>query len=266
MSQEILSRRPRRRTHDAPLLFVHGAFLGAWCWDEHFLSHFASLGYDAHAVSLRGHGASPLDGPLDVVRLDDYVADVLLAARRLGASPVLIGHSMGAIVVQRAARRCDARAMVLIAPVPPRGLGGSLMSLAIRDLPLFLALNAFQADGNRDAPALGRIRNYLFSDSLTQSAVRRYLERMQRESQRALMDLMWPQHLWIRDTRGLPTLVMGAGADALCSGPMIEEAARFHDVSPTIFEGMGHAMMLDPNWPEVAQHLGAWLDELPARL
>ena len=150
----------------------------------------------------------------------------------------------------------------MIAPVPPHGLGGSLMSLAARDLPLFFALNAFQADGNRDAPALGRIRDYLFSGSLVPSEVRRYLERMQRESQRALMDLVWPQHLWIRETRGLPTLVMGAGADALCSVPMIEEAARFHNVSPVIFDGMAHAMMLDPNWLEVAQRLGAWLDEL----
>jgi hypothetical protein len=37
-----------------PLLFVHGSFHAAWCWAEHWLGYYAALGYDAHAVSLRG--------------------------------------------------------------------------------------------------------------------------------------------------------------------------------------------------------------------
>jgi len=44
--------------HPAPLLFVHGGNLAAWCWDEHFLDFFADKGFRAVAVSLRGHGAS----------------------------------------------------------------------------------------------------------------------------------------------------------------------------------------------------------------
>ena len=36
MSLEIISREPRRSAHPTPLLFVHGAFCGAWVWDEHF--------------------------------------------------------------------------------------------------------------------------------------------------------------------------------------------------------------------------------------
>src|SRR5688572_32572821 len=50
--------------------------------------------------------------------------------------------------------------------------------------------------------------------------------RMQRESNRALADLAWPQHPWIASSVGLPTLVIGAGRDAFFPLPMIEEAAR----------------------------------------
>ena len=60
MTLEILSRLPKERTTHAPLLFVHGAYTGAWCWDEYFLPYFAERGFEAHAVSLRGHGASPV--------------------------------------------------------------------------------------------------------------------------------------------------------------------------------------------------------------
>ena len=42
--------------HPAPLVFVHGAWHGAWCWDEHFLGHFAAKGYRAIALDLRGYG------------------------------------------------------------------------------------------------------------------------------------------------------------------------------------------------------------------
>ena len=51
MSLEILSRAPGERSRHAPLLFIHGAYLGAWCWDEYFLSWFAQHGFEAHALS-----------------------------------------------------------------------------------------------------------------------------------------------------------------------------------------------------------------------
>lgn len=243
-----------------PLVFVHGAFVAAWCWAEYFLPWFAARGWDAHAVSLRGHGASAARGVLDSASVDDYVEDVISAARELGERPVLIGHSMGAIVVQRAARRVLASAIVLLAPVPPHGLGGSLMSLALRDPPLFFALNAMQLGGD-DLPALRRVRDYLFSASVTESDVRRHLGRTQRESQRALMDLAWPQQLWIREAVGLPALVAGAGSDAFFTAAMVEEAARFHGVRAKIFDGMAHAMMLEPEWEAVAGHVHGWLEE-----
>ena len=40
------------------LLFVHGAWHGAWCWDEFFLPYFKSKGYSYFALDLRSHGKS----------------------------------------------------------------------------------------------------------------------------------------------------------------------------------------------------------------
>jgi pimeloyl-ACP methyl ester carboxylesterase len=260
MRLEILSRPARGCRRPVPLLFVHGAFVGAWCWAEHWLPWFAEQGYDAHAVSLRGHGASAGREALDAATLDDYVADVLLAASTLDSPPVLIGHSMGAVVVQRAARRAAAPAMVLIAPIPPHGLTGSLLTFALRDPGLFFALNAMQL-GAGNGPALRRMRSFLFSTSMSEAEVTRFLWRTQRESQRALLDLAWPQHPWIRPSVGLPTLVVGAEGDALFSTAMIQEAAYFHRVVPKIFPAMAHTIMLEPGWQDVASHVLQWLAE-----
>ena len=76
MKIEVISRRPRRPSKHPPLVFVHGAYGGAWIWDQHFLPFFAERGYEAHALSLRGHGESGGWEQLAFARLSDYVADL----------------------------------------------------------------------------------------------------------------------------------------------------------------------------------------------
>lgn len=99
---ELLHEAPTHPLDAPPLLFLHGAYVGAWCWQEHFLPWFAAQGYDAWALSLRGHGGSRTDRPRDTLSIDDYVDDVLRAQERLPAEPILIGHSMGGFVAQKA--------------------------------------------------------------------------------------------------------------------------------------------------------------------
>ncbi|MEZ5585420.1 MAG: alpha/beta fold hydrolase [Candidatus Competibacteraceae bacterium] len=101
MRLEIISRRPAGSPKAVPLLFVHGAFVGAAVWDAHFLAYFAEHGYSAHAVSLRGHGGSAGHESLSWHSLADYVDDLRRTVAVLDAPPVLIGHSMGGMVVQK---------------------------------------------------------------------------------------------------------------------------------------------------------------------
>ncbi|HET9763724.1 MAG TPA: alpha/beta fold hydrolase, partial [Casimicrobiaceae bacterium] len=97
---EVRSRRPARANSRPPLLFVHGGYCDGWCWEPHFLPWFAARGYAAYALSLRGHGKSGGHETLFVAGLDDYAADVAQVARSLPAPPILVGHSMGAAIVE----------------------------------------------------------------------------------------------------------------------------------------------------------------------
>ena len=58
---EVIDRGSTTDAHPVPLLFVHGAWHAAWCWEENFLGFFADRGYRALALSFRGHGGSPND-------------------------------------------------------------------------------------------------------------------------------------------------------------------------------------------------------------
>ena len=76
LSLEVLHAGPATPSNAPPLLFVHGAFCGAWIWQEHFLDWFAARGYDAYAVSLRGHGNSGSLNDLQRAGMNDFVEDV----------------------------------------------------------------------------------------------------------------------------------------------------------------------------------------------
>jgi pimeloyl-ACP methyl ester carboxylesterase len=99
---------------------VHGAWHAAWCWDAHFLDFFADKGFRAVAGSLRGYGASTLAQPLNSCSVADYVDDVRATVELLGCEPVLIGHSLGGIVVQKYLESLRTRAAVLMASHPPQ--------------------------------------------------------------------------------------------------------------------------------------------------
>ncbi|MCW3478300.1 alpha/beta hydrolase [Neisseriaceae bacterium JH1-16] len=60
----------------APLLFVHGAFCGAWYWQVNLMPWLAERGIDCWALSLGSHGGSADHEGRNTLGTDDYVADV----------------------------------------------------------------------------------------------------------------------------------------------------------------------------------------------
>ena len=129
------------RTTPTPVLFIHGAFHGAWCWTEHFLPYFAEHGYTSHALSLRGHGDSEGRERLRRTRIADYVADVEQVVGELPQTPILVGHSMGGLIVQKYLEKHLAPAGVLLASVPVRGLWKTTVRIALRHPIAFLKAN-----------------------------------------------------------------------------------------------------------------------------
>ncbi|MDT5136335.1 MAG: hypothetical protein QOD58_597 [Mycobacterium sp.] len=115
---ELIDKGEVTQAHAVPLLFVHGAWHAAWCWGDHFLDFFADRGFRAVAVSLHGHGASTV--PRRAARFRDYVGDIRSVAALLGSEPVLVGHSLGALVVQKYLEERRTPAAVLLAPHPPQ--------------------------------------------------------------------------------------------------------------------------------------------------
>ena len=242
----------------APLVFVHGAYVGAWCWAEHFLPWFAGRGYPVYALSLRGHGGSGGRDQLHGFGLADFAEDLASAVRGLERAPVLIGHSMGALVVQKYLERNPgaARAAALFCPVPPFGVLPASFSLALTRPALFAEINALAFGGRASRAAL---QEALFAGPVDAERLERYYARMQPESQRAILDMSgWglPQSWRAR----LPeTLVFGAERDVLISPALARTTAQLLGAQYRLLPGLGHAVMLEPGWRVAAQALDDWL-------
>jgi pimeloyl-ACP methyl ester carboxylesterase len=249
---ELISRLPDRDEGRPPLLFVHAMCLGAWSWDEHWLPAAADAGWPAHALSLRGHGDSSGHDDLRTTTITDYVDDVMQAITALPAPPVLIGHSMGGLVVQRVLERYPAApAAVLVASVPPTDGFSQIAALARRPADLARAI------AGRPLPMR---REYLFCDDLDPATAQRHVDRTGPESPLVQYALTLPRRApRVSDT---PVLVLGAGDDALVPVADVRRTARHYRTQARMFYGMGHAMMLDVRWQWPLTVVLEWLDDL----
>lgn len=258
MNLEVISHLPVGRAHKTPLLFVHGAYSGAWVWDQHFLPFFAKNGYQAHAVSLRGHGESGGRDGLMFARLRDYVADLEEVIATLPTTPVLIGHSLGGMVVQKMLHRRSIPAAVLMASVPPHGLIPSMLGMSFANPMLFRELAMVQTFGPMVINGLN-VRRALFADDTPDQDVLRYMKRFQPESTLVILDLLGLDLPPSTPSLDLPVLVMGAEHDQFVFRGGVEATADTYRTKAEIFADMGHAMMLDHHWQRVAERILQWL-------
>jgi non-heme chloroperoxidase len=255
---EVLCHAPKGPARANPLLFIHGAYVSAWCWQEHFLPWFAARGWSAYAVSLSGHGASRRRDHLDSYSLDDYVRDVAEVAARLPAPPILIGHSMGGMVAQKYLEHHDAPATVLMSSVPPQGLMGSAMGLMFNKPALLADLNGIMSGSEVDIDSL---RQALFHQPVNPATLRRYYRLSQPESHRALWDMTLfslPQPTRMHRP---PMLILGARHDHLIPPDQVHMTAMTYGHPAEIFDDLGHGMMLEQGWETVAERISTWLVE-----
>ena len=116
-------------------VLVHGACHGAWCWDE-VAVRLRAKGHRVVPLDLPGHGRRAAEvRRAGVEAYGRAVADVM--ALEGISRGVLVGHSMGGLVIPKAAELAPARVAHLVflaAVVVPDGgsLAGTLMTSAGR--------------------------------------------------------------------------------------------------------------------------------------
>ena len=238
-----------RATRKPPILFIHGLAHGAWCWREHWMPAAAELGFPVYAVSLRGHGDSGGRKRLGRTLLRHYVHDVMQTITELPQQPVLVGHSMGALIAQLVADRYQPRGLALLTPAPIQGAAYTLPKM-IRKRPSAAA--KVLAGGTLP---LGPEQLFTGLDDATAA---RYVDRLGRESPWAQYELLLPHR--IGPVR-CPVLVVGTPDDRVVDELAVEVTAATYGVDPVWLPGIGHDLMLDGGWEKALSVVLDWIDE-----
>jgi len=195
---------------------------------------------------------------LFVAGLDDYEADVEHVAGGLDAPPILIGHSMGAAIVERIVAKRPVRGAALLAPVPPAGLLPMAARLAAQNPEYMMQMGGFDP-ARLSSAVLTTLRPFYFSPDVAAEILGEAVNHLNSESPRALIDLSLRLHWALPVANHRPLCVLGAEGDRICTPDDVRATASHHGVTATIVPGLAHMMMLERQWRTAAEVLESWL-------
>lgn len=238
---------PEQQRYPRPLLLIHGAWHGAWCW-EPAMQGLAGRGFVAHAISLRGHGESDPAPLFNLCGVDHYLEDIRRAMAAISPAPIVVAHGMGGFLMQHYIARDPLPGLVLLCPMSNAGMRAFMLPWAARH-PLAAVKTALTANGRHlvGTPALAR--EAFFSAELPEEDVVRYASLLGPEAMRIVVEghMRRPRPPAV----ATPSLVIAAAEDRVFSVGAQRALAESYGADFVCIPG-AHDLMLDPGWPEAA--------------
>ncbi len=250
---------PAGPRQEHPIVFVHGMWEGASVF-RNYLRHFSALGYHSYAPYLRGyHEENPVPD-IGKVKLEDYLDDVRGAIRELssgGNVPILIGHSMGGLLVQKLATEFPLPIAVAVTPAAPRWI----LSLGTRELketarrhwreillghPLELSFDEACA---------------LLLNNLSPEKQKRVYDEMRPASGRQTRDLLFPGLEVSAGELKCRLVVISAEKDHITPAATVKEVAAKYGTkaTPLHYPEFAHMVMIEDGWERVADDVAGVL-------
>ncbi|QKT13245.1 alpha/beta hydrolase [Rhodococcus sp. W8901] len=252
---ELIHRKPAGTPNGPPILLVHGGWGGAWCWEYGFIDKLTGLGWEVYALSLRGHGKSEGRDKLRWASIKNYVDDVRSVADSLPTPPLIVGHSMGAFVLQRyLTKGHPAAAVVLLSSVPAAGIRGFTKRLIRRHPVLWLRCNLTLSL----MPIIEKpehFREWVLGPETTEERVLELHSHVQDESYRAVVDMTFALPPRRKNIPAIPMTVIAGENDAIVTVKEARRTARRFGVTADVVPGMPHGLF-EPQWrDEVAERV-----------
>jgi len=250
------------------IVFIHGLFVNPKSWD-HWKYYFESKGFTCHTPANPYHSGEPdylrenINPALGKVTLEDEVNHIADIVDSLSEQPILIGHSLGGLVVQKLLSMGKGSAGVCIDGVPPKGIFTLQWSFWESNFPV---LNYFKGDSVFEPNK--EWFHYAFAHLMSRE-----------DSDLAFDELVVPE------SRNVPRRTLSAFAEVDFSAPhnplLFIAGEKDHIVPATLnlenfhayknsnsvkeyieFQGRTHYICGMPGWEEVADHILNWLEKL----
>lgn len=241
-------------------------FLNPKSW-ERWVVYFSKLGYECIAPAWPLHEGEPWElrenlptglGELSFENLYSHYRGIISSEAE---PPIVVGHSLGGLIMQRLAADGLIKAGVGIASVAPNRMlaldaGFILNSAAIT--------NPLAGDDPYEMSAAGFYKN--FGDTMTEVASNEaYEEFATHESRNVLRDIMFSEGQIDVEKPHVPLLFVGAENDALIPCELVARVAKAYNDQRSHseyveFTNRGHFICGQPGWEEVSSRIANWLD------
>ncbi len=247
------------------IVFIHGMFQNPKSWEK-WINYFEEKGYKCIAPAWPLHEGSPADlrnnppAGLGDLHLQTIVDEMESIVRAQSEPPILIGHSVGGIIVQLLVAKGLAEAGVPIDSVAPNAMlsfdWGFMKNSA-------LIANPFKGND----PFLMDLESFHGSFCNTMSMEETeaaYNETATHDSRNVLRDCMGEHGQIDLDMPHAPLLFIGGEEDQIIPASLNEKNAEAYtdEVSITDFKSFpnrGHFICGQPGWQEVAAYINEWL-------
>ncbi len=247
------------------ILFIHGMFLTPESWRS-WEDYFTKSGFDCETPAWPLHNAEPATlraaappglGSLTLADVYSYHARLV---RLEEEPPIVIGHSLGGLIVQKLAAAGLIRAGVCICPVAPNRMmaadWGFLRNTVSITNPL-AGDDPFEMTEERFRQNFGN----QMSESDSREAWARYAVP---ESRQVLRDILTDEGQVDVEKPHVPLLFIGAEKDEIIPAPLVRRNAHAYTdprshAEYREFSGRGHFIHGENGWEEVALSVENWL-------
>ncbi len=247
------------------IVFIHGMFLNPKCWEK-WEQFFKTRGFDCVAPAWPLHTGEPAalrqNIPAGLGELDlKTITEAMRTVVRQYDNPILIGHSLGGLIVQILVNEGLASVGVPICSVAPN----KMMSLDWGLLRNVLEITN-PLKGNDPVPmdADGFFQN--FGNTMPREASDVAFEQYAtHESRNVLRDIMTDAGKIDIDRAHVPLLFISAEKDEIIPTELCEKNAKAYPEESgqtefKEFKKRGHFICGQQGWEEVADYIDAWLE------
>lgn len=247
-----------------PIVMVHGMWGQGSIW-QNFKAPFEQAGYTVHTPTLRHHELGEPNKALGTTSLNDYVADLTSFISTLDEKPILIGHSMGGLLVQKLMADGYGCAAILLCSAPPRGV----FPVRPRMLPTLSRVMMRPLFWNKPMKLSYREARYGLFNMMSKVDAEDSYEQMVYESGRALAEIAFatvrPSGAATIDfsSNNRPILCLAGNQDRTIPASVCQKNAERYGTLSTYKEypNHGHFIFAEPDWESIASDCLRWLTE-----
>lgn len=239
------------------IIFVHGAWHGKWCWDKYFRKEFSENGYKVVTFNLPGHSESGKIKGINSYSIKDYVNSLKEEVKKINELPIIIGHSMGGLILQKYLEKNTCKKAILLASVPPYGVINTTLRFARKSYfyPSLLGLNLYGLVDSEE-----KSREAFFSLNIGKAELKEYSRQLCSESFRAFLNMLIPR-VKVTENSKIPILVLGGKNDTIFTENDNKKTANKFEADLIMVEDIAHDMMIDINYKRVSKEILNWLNK-----